>query len=96
MALAFQKYRLGQKPSQAKGQARLGPALFGLAWPGFWLQAGAGTSLPFQKVLCSDLELLTSAHIIWLHYPECDEPTNETTALSFTEIHNLNTPHQSE
>jgi len=45
MALAFPKFRPGQKPSQAKGQARLGPAFFGLAWPGFWLQAGAGTSL---------------------------------------------------
>jgi len=44
-ALAFPKPRPGQKPSQAKSKARLGPAFFGLAWPGFRLQAGAGTSL---------------------------------------------------
>ena len=44
-ALAFLYPRLGQKPAQAKGWARLGPAFFGLAWPGFWPQAGAGTSL---------------------------------------------------
>jgi hypothetical protein len=43
--LAFPKSRPGQKPSQAKGQAWLGPAFFGSAWLGFWLQAGAGTSL---------------------------------------------------
>ena len=41
MALAFQYPRLGQKPSQAQ----LGLAFFGLAWPSFWPQAGAGTSL---------------------------------------------------
>jgi len=35
-ALAFLYPRPGQ---------RLGPAFFGLAWPGFWPQAGAGTSL---------------------------------------------------
>ena len=34
-----------QKPPQAKHRARLGPAFFGLAWPGFWPQARAGTSL---------------------------------------------------
>jgi len=44
-ALAFLYPRPGQKPAQAKGWARLGPAFFGLAWPGFWPQAGAGTSL---------------------------------------------------
>jgi hypothetical protein len=44
-ALAFPNPRPGQKPSQAKSWARLGPAFFGLAWPGFWPQAGAGTSL---------------------------------------------------
>ena len=44
-ALAFPYPRPGQKPAQAKGRARLGPAFFGLAWPGFWPQAGAGTSL---------------------------------------------------
>ena len=44
-ALAFLYPRPGQKPAQAKSQARLGPAFFGLAWPGFWLQARAGTSL---------------------------------------------------
>ena len=44
-ALAFTKPRLGQKPSQAKVLARLGPAFFGSAWPGLWPQAGAGTSL---------------------------------------------------
>ena len=44
-ALAFPYPRPGQKPAQAKGQARLGPAFFGLAWPGFWPQAKAGTSL---------------------------------------------------
>ena len=31
-----------------KGQAWLGPAFFGLAWPSFWPQAKAGTSLPLQ------------------------------------------------
>ena len=36
---------LSNIPGQAKGQARLGLAFFGLAWPGFWPQAGAGTSL---------------------------------------------------
>ena len=41
-ALAFLYPRLGQKPAQAKSQAWL---FFGLAWPGFWLQAGASTSL---------------------------------------------------
>jgi hypothetical protein len=46
-ALAFPKPRPGQKPTQAKFLAWLGPAFFGLAWPGFWLQAGAGTSLNF-------------------------------------------------
>ena len=44
-ALAFLYPKPGQKPAQAKGWARLGPAFFGLAWPGFWPQAGAGTSL---------------------------------------------------
>jgi transposase InsO family protein len=43
--LAFKNYRPGQKPPQAKHRAWLGPAIFGLAWPGFWPQAGAGTSL---------------------------------------------------
>ena len=47
MALAFLYPRPGQKPAQAKSQAWLGPAFFGLAWPGFWLQAGASTSLHF-------------------------------------------------
>src|SRR5258708_7966084 len=38
-------------PGRAKSQlrpnvrARLGPAFFGLAWPGFWPQAKAGTPL---------------------------------------------------
>jgi hypothetical protein len=41
-ALAFPYPRPGQKPAQAKGQ---GPAWLGLAWPGFWPQAKAGTSL---------------------------------------------------
>ena len=44
-ALAFLYPRPGQKPAQAKSQAWLGLAFFGLAWPGFWLLAGAGTSL---------------------------------------------------
>ena len=44
-ALAFKNYRPGQKTPQAKHRARLGPAFFGLAWPGFWPQARAGTSL---------------------------------------------------
>ena len=44
-ALAFPNPRPGQKPTQAKVLARPGPAYFGLAWPGFWLQAGAGKSL---------------------------------------------------
>jgi hypothetical protein len=45
MSLASPYPRPGQKPAQAKGWAQPGPALFGLAWPGFWPQAGAGTSL---------------------------------------------------
>jgi hypothetical protein len=45
-ALALPKPKpAGQKPSQAKKKAQLGLAFFGLAWPGFRLQAGAGTSL---------------------------------------------------
>ena len=39
MALAFPYPRPGQKPAQAKGQ--------GPAWPSFWPQAKAGTSLLF-------------------------------------------------
>jgi len=34
-----------KSPPQANLQARLGPAFFGLAWPGFWPQAKASTSL---------------------------------------------------
>ena len=45
MALAFLYPRPGQKLAQAKSQAQLGLAFFGLAWPGFWLLAGASTSL---------------------------------------------------
>ena len=45
MALAFLYPRPCQKLAQAKSQAWLGPAFFGLAWPSFWLQAGASTSL---------------------------------------------------
>ena len=48
-ALAFKNYRPGQKLPQAKHRARLGPAFFGLAWPGFWPQAGAGTSLVMKE-----------------------------------------------
>ena len=48
MALAFPNPRPGQKPAQAKGWAQLGPAFFGLAWPGFWPQAKAGTSLSWM------------------------------------------------
>jgi hypothetical protein len=44
-ALAFPNPRPGQKPTQAKVLAWPGLAFFGLAWPGFWLQAGAGKSL---------------------------------------------------
>lgn len=44
-ALAFLKPRPGQKPTQAKNLAGPGLAFFGLAWPGFWPQAGAGKSL---------------------------------------------------
>ena len=44
-APALQDCKPGQKPCQAKSQARLGPAIFGLAWPGFRPQAGASTSL---------------------------------------------------
>ena len=44
-ALAFPKLRPGQRPTQAKVLAWPGPAYFGSAWPGFWLQAGAGRSL---------------------------------------------------
>ena len=49
-ALAFLYPKPGQKPAQAKGWARLGPAFFGLAWPGFWPQAGAGTSLTLHTI----------------------------------------------
>ena len=45
MALALPYPRPGQKPAQAKRWAWLGPAFFGLAWPGFWPQAKASTSL---------------------------------------------------
>ena len=45
--------RPGQKPSQAKVLAWLGPAFFGLAWPGLWPQAGASTSLIEPKSLLS-------------------------------------------
>ena len=58
-ALAFLYPRLGQKPAQAKGWARLGPAFFGLAWPGFWPQAGAGTSLVHRYSGQMRLMLLT-------------------------------------
>ncbi|EDR00831.1 uncharacterized protein LACBIDRAFT_333735 [Laccaria bicolor S238N-H82] len=34
-----------KSPPQANLRAWLGPAFFGLAWPGFWPQAEAGTSL---------------------------------------------------
>ena len=44
-ARAFRNHEPGQKPLRPTLWARLGPAFFGLAWPGFWLQAGAGTSL---------------------------------------------------
>jgi hypothetical protein len=50
MALAFPYPRPGQKPAQAKGWARLGLAFFGLAWPGFWPQARASTSLNTTEV----------------------------------------------
>ena len=49
-ALAFPKPRPGQKPSQAKVLAWLGPAFFGSAWPGLWPQAGAGTSLATSQI----------------------------------------------
>jgi hypothetical protein len=51
-ALAFPKPRPGQKPTQAKVLARPGPAFFGPAWPGFWLQAGAGQSLMAIQASC--------------------------------------------
>jgi hypothetical protein len=40
-----QRLWLSQNPGQAKVLAWLGPTFFGLAWPGLWPQAGAGTSL---------------------------------------------------
>ena len=58
-ALAFKNYRPGQKPPQAKHRAWLGPAFFGLAWPGFWPQAGAGTSL-VTIALLSAVSITTS------------------------------------
>jgi len=45
LALAFEKPRPGHRPSEAILMAWLGLAFFGPAWPGFWLQARAGTSL---------------------------------------------------
>ena len=50
VGLGFQNHRPGQNPPQAKHRARLGLAFFGLAWPGFWPQAGAGTSLVVQII----------------------------------------------
>ncbi|KAF8871194.1 hypothetical protein CPB84DRAFT_1754123 [Gymnopilus junonius] len=45
LALAFRNAGPGQKPSQAKPQVLAWPGLFWLGLAGFWLQAGAGTSL---------------------------------------------------
>ena len=42
----FPKVQAG--PKAVSGQ-RSGPAFFGLAWPGFWPQAGAGTSLEWTQ-----------------------------------------------
>jgi len=42
LGFGFLKTQAGPKP--IPGQ-RSGPAWLGLAWPGFWPQAGAGTSL---------------------------------------------------
>ena len=50
-ALAFKNHRPGQKPPQAKHRARLGPAFFGPAWPGFWPQAGANITSTSTVVL---------------------------------------------
>ena len=61
-ALAFLYPRLGQKLAQAKSQARLGLAFFGLAWPGFWLQAGASTSLLAAKLSIQCPEYVASEH----------------------------------
>jgi hypothetical protein len=58
-AQAFEISKPGQKPSRPNVQARLGPAFFGLAWPGFWPQAGAGTSLYALDILsCVPINLL--------------------------------------
>ena len=59
-ALAFLYPKPGQKPAQAKSQAQLGLVFFGLAWPGFWLLAGAGTSLAVieaSSTNCTDVLL---------------------------------------
>ena len=58
LALTFQDHRPGQKPSQAKVLAQLGPASFGSAWPGLWPQARAGTSLCGGRIpaICHNLD----------------------------------------
>ena len=54
VALAFKNRRPGQKPTQAKYK---GLAFFGPAWPGFWPQAGAGTSLDADYGGCKDTQI---------------------------------------
>src|SRR5882757_11064190 len=44
-ALALWDARPGQSQCEANSLARLGPAYFGLAWPGFWPQAEPCTPL---------------------------------------------------
>ena len=89
-ALAFLYPKPGQKPAQAKGWARLGPAFFGLAWPGFWPQAGAGTSLitimittttkytatTFHLPVCFTLVPLSASPLLHIsHRPGTHDPT---------------------
>ena len=42
--------KIQARPKAISGQ-RSGPAFFGLAWPGLWPQAGAGTSLVRIEIL---------------------------------------------
>jgi hypothetical protein len=68
-ALAFPNPRPGQKPTEAKVLAWPGPAFFGPAWPGFWLQAGAGKSLFVIYVFRVRIALLPKSRYRFGHEP---------------------------
>ena len=44
-SLGFQKSQARPKATSGQAQGLALPSFFWLAWPGFWPQAGAGTSL---------------------------------------------------